>query len=105
MDVDGLIGILASQRLAGTENPTITFMDFDNAPHDLTQDQLITIKNEISMNGTRSYAVKWDLRQKIQTASSKEQLDAIQFNFGLEQDSPQTTMGYYQTLGLHKVGI
>lgn len=85
MDVDGLVGILNSRRVSGQENPTITFMDFDNLPHDLTQDQLTTIKNEISMSGTRAYAIKWDLRQKIQTASSKEELDDIKIGFGLEQ--------------------
>ena len=85
MDVDGLVGLLNSRRVSGQENPTITFMDFDNLPHDLTQDQLVTIKNEISMNCTRAYAIKWDLRQKLQTASSKEELDGIKIGFGLEQ--------------------
>ena len=85
VDVDGLVGLLNSRRVSGQENPTITFMDFDNLPHDLTQDQLVTIKNEISMNCTRAYAIKWDLRQKLQTASSKEELDGIKIGFGLEQ--------------------
>lgn len=102
MDVDGLVGILNSRRVSGQENPTIAFMDFDNLPHDLTQDQLTTIKNEISMNGTRAYAVKWDLRQKIQTASSKEELDGIKIGFSLESESPQI-MGL--SVGLRKVGL
>lgn len=102
MDVDGLVGLLNSRRVSGQENPTITFMDFDNSPHDLTQDQLTTIKNEISMNGVRAYAVKWDLRQKIQTASSKEELDGIKIGFSLESESPQI-MGL--SVGLRKVGL
>lgn len=81
MDVDGLIGILEAQKEAGQENPTITFMDFDNMPHALTVEDLKTLKNEISANGTRAYGVKWTLREQINAASSKDELDSIVIDF------------------------
>ena len=81
MDVDGLIGILEAQKESGQENPTVTFMDFDNAPHELTVENLKTLKNEISANGTRAYEVKWTLREQINSAKSKEELDAIVIDF------------------------
>lgn len=88
MDVDGLIGILASQREAGNDNQTITFMDFDNVPHELNEEQLTTIKNEISMNGSRAYGVKWAYREKINAAQTKEELDAIVFDFSAWSITP-----------------
>lgn len=81
MDVDGLIGILEAQKESGQENPTVTFMDFDNAPHELTVENLKTLKNEISANGTRAYGVKWALREKINAAKSADELDAIVIDF------------------------
>lgn len=81
MDVDGLIGILEAQKESGQENPTITFMDFDNMPHELTVEDLKTLKNEISANGTRAYGVKWALREQINAASSEEELDSIVIDF------------------------
>lgn len=105
MDVDGLIGILASQREAGTENPTITFMDFDNVPHDLNEEQLTTIKNEISMNGSRAYEVKWAYRGQINLAESAEELGKITFSFepsdGDTSKNPKTT----DTIGVPTIGI
>lgn len=81
MDVDGLVGILKTQRASGVEDATVAFMDFDNVPHDLTEEQLSTIKNEIALNGTRAYGVKWTLREQINAAQSNEDLDAIVINF------------------------
>lgn len=105
MDVDGLIGILASQREAGTENPTITFMDFDNVPHDLNEEQLTTIKNEISMNGSRAYEVKWAYRGQINLAESAKELGEITFSFepsdGDTSKNPKTT----DTIGVPTIGI
>ena len=81
MDVDGLVGILSAQRSAGFEDATVAFMDFEKIPHDLTEAQLLTIKNEIAMNGTRAYGLKWTLREQINAAQSGEELDAVIINF------------------------
>lgn len=104
MDVDGLIGILHSRKTAGEEAPTVTFMDFDNVPHDLTEEQLTTIKNEISMNGSRAYGVKWAYREQVANAQSKEELDALTFNFDPVDDiskNPETPT----TIGIPPIGI
>lgn len=81
MDVDGLIGILEAQKEGGATDPTVTFMDFENSPHELTIENLKTLKNEISANGTRAYGVKWALRDKINAAKSADELDAIVIDF------------------------
>ncbi len=81
MDVDGLIGVLTTQDEKSKSSNTATFMDFDNQPHDLTKEQLTTLKNEISQNGSRAYGVKWEYRQKIEAAKDKAALDAIVFDF------------------------
>lgn len=84
MDVDGLIGILEAQKASGTVDPTVTFMDFENSPHSLTVENLKTLKNEISANGTRAYSVKWQLRDKINAAKSSDDLNAIVIDFSPE---------------------
>lgn len=104
MDVDGLIGILHSRKTAGEEAPTVTFMDFDNVPHDLTEEQLTTIKNEISMNGSRAYGVKWAYREQVANAQSKEELDALTFSFDPADDISENPESV-PNLGIPTIGI
>ena len=50
------------------QEATITFMDFTNTPHNLTLEQLKTLKAEIAQNGSRAYAKKWEYRTQIASA-------------------------------------
>lgn len=83
-DVDGCIaqleqGIVEPQ--AESQEATITFMDYDNKPHDLTLEQLKVLKSEIAANGSRAYAKKWEYREQIK-AADKEALKKMNvFNF------------------------
>lgn len=92
MDVDGLIGqVQAMDVKALADNSeaqaqTITFMDFDNQPHNLTADQLVLLKNEIAGNGSRAYAVKWTYRTKIEQAQTNAELKELMvFNFNPQE--------------------
>ena len=83
-DVDGCIaqleqGIIEPQSEG--QEATITFMDYDNQPHNLTLEQLKVLKSEIAANGSRAYAKKWEYREQI-TAADKEDLKKMAvFNF------------------------
>ncbi len=84
MDVDGLIGQAEALVASKGTSATVTFMDFDNLPHDLTIDQLKLLKNEIAANGSRAYGVKWQYRTQIEQAKDREvlnQLSQKQFDF------------------------
>lgn len=60
---------------------TITFMDFNNAPHDLKLEELKTIKGEIAANGSRAYGKKWEYRNKIASASREDLKFMHSFSF------------------------
>ena len=83
-DVDGCIaqleqGIVEPQDEG--QEPTITFMDYRNQPHELTLEQLKVLKSEIAANGSRAYAKKWEYREQIK-AADKEALKKMDvFNF------------------------
>lgn len=72
IDVNGLVTICAD---------TVTFMDADNQPHELTLEQLKVLQAEIIQSGTLAYQTKWMLRQAIEKAENKEHLDAIDIAF------------------------
>lgn len=76
-DVDGLI--LTAQ--SGEAKSSIVFMDHDNQPHQVTVDQLNTLKLEIAKNGQAAYQQKWQLRQAIEAATDQEALDKIVIAF------------------------
>lgn len=70
-NVDGCIaqienGVVVAQ--AENEEAVIAFMDFNNEAHNLTLEQLKTLKAEIAQNGSRAYAKKWEYRSQIQAA-------------------------------------
>lgn len=72
IDVNGLVTICTD---------TVTFMDANNNPHELTIEQLKVLQAEIIQSGTLAYQTKWMLRQAIETAQNKEALDAIEIKF------------------------
>lgn len=80
MDVSGLV-LQAKDADAkaeeGAEPATVTFMDFDDTPHELTAEQLETLVLEISQNGTRAYGVKWVYRSALEAAESVEEIKQI----------------------------
>ena len=85
MDVSGLVTTLESQP-AETRS-TVAFMDANNQPHLLSLEQLKTVQLEIVQNGQSAYKQKWSLRTAIESAQTKEDLDAIEIEFVAEDYS------------------
>ena len=79
MDTSGLVTTLEAQ--SEEARGTVAFMDHDNAPHQLTLDQMKTVQLEIIQNGQSAYAQKWALRTAIEAAETVEALNAIEIAF------------------------
>lgn len=60
---------------------TTIFRGYDNKFYPLTLEQLKTLKSEIGDNGQYSYQQKWAYEDAVKNATSKEELDAIEFVF------------------------
>lgn len=75
-DVSGLL-------VAYEDNPDalITFRDAGNEFHSLTYAQVKTLQKEIIENGNHAYAQKWMLDAQVESATTKEELDAIEVKF------------------------
>lgn len=93
-DVIGLI-------TAFGDNETVMFRDADNQYHQLTLDQLKILQKEIIQNGQYSYQQKWGFESQVNSAESKEALDAIVIEFK-PADFKVTTE---QTITIPTVGL
>ena len=89
-NIDGCIAQAEAPSGAMTtaEDGKITFMDFEDQPHELTADQLKTLKVEVAANGSRAYGVKWMYRQQIEAADRATLLKG--FNFDFRPDDQKT---------------
>lgn len=75
-DVDGLIDLCENKKVE-----SVTFRDADNSFHELMLSELMTLKLEIIENGNHAYAQKWALDAQVESATTKEELDAIVVKF------------------------
>lgn len=75
-DVSGLLVAYEDNQEA-----LITFRDADNAFHSLTYTQVKTLQKEIIENGNHAYSQKWTLDAQVESATTKEELDAIEVKF------------------------
>lgn len=76
-NVDGLIGLVTVKQFA--PDGYITFMDFEDKPQQMSEQMLVTLKNEISAAASMAYQVKWTYREKILKAETEKQLEEIIF--------------------------
>ena len=85
-NVDGIL--LQAQMGASTlSQGKVAFMDFDNQVQMLEEEQLKTLKLEISENGSRAYNLKWQYRTQIKEATTNAQLkELMTFNFNPVQE-------------------
>lgn len=79
MDISGLVTSLEAQPLES--RASVAFMDANNAPHQLSLEQLKTLQLEVIQNGQEAYAQKWTLRSQIEAAESVDALNAIEIAF------------------------
>lgn len=75
-DVSGLLVAYEDNQEA-----LITFRDADNEFHALTYAQVKTLQKEIIENGNHAYSQKWALDAQVESATTKEELDAIEVKF------------------------
>lgn len=63
------------------QNALITFRDADNEFNSLTYAQVKTLQKEIIENGNYAYEQKWLFDSQIESATTKEEIDAVNVNF------------------------
>lgn len=75
-DVSGLLVAYEDDQ-----NALITFRDADNEFHELTFAQLKILQKEIIANGNHAYSQKWAFDAQVESATTKDELDAIKVKF------------------------
>lgn len=75
-DINGLVITMEADKTSSIE-----FMDFDNILQLITLDELKTIQVEVIKNSSMVYQQKWEIRDRIQSAETIEELDAIDIAF------------------------
>lgn len=72
-DIDGLIDLVSSGALSAP----VMFRDYDNGYHQLTLDQLNTLRLEAKGRGPLLYARKWEMEAAVSAAETVEAVQAI----------------------------
>ena len=57
------------------------FRAYDNSFHEVTKEQLETMRKEIVVNSQRLYQIKWQIEAAIDAAQTVDELDAIEIAF------------------------
>lgn len=70
--------------LVMSDSDTTLFCDYNNEFHSVSKADLETMRKEIVVNSQKLYQVKWEYRQQIESASTKEALEQIEINFSKE---------------------
>lgn len=78
-DVNGLVTVAEAQATFAADG--LIFMDAKNVGHEVTLDQLKTLQLEIIASGNAAYQEKWKLRDAIEKAKTKEELEKIEIAF------------------------
>lgn len=78
-DVNGLVTAAEAQATFAADG--LIFMDAKNVGHEVTLDQLKTLQLEIIASGNAAYQEKWKLRDAIEKAKTKEELEKIEIAF------------------------
>lgn len=72
-DIEGLIDLVSS----GAMEAPVTFRGYDNAYHNLSLDQLNTLRIEAKGRGPLLYAKKWELEAAVDKALTVQEVQAI----------------------------
>ena len=78
-DVNGLVTAADAQATFAADG--LIFMDAKNVGHEVTLDQLKTLQLEIIASGNAAYQEKWKLRDAIEKAKTKKELEKIEIAF------------------------
>jgi hypothetical protein len=92
------------------EGETVSFRDALNETHELTIDDLKTLKKEIAQNNIYAHEQKWALDKKVEEASDQDGLRSIRIAFsgkafGEVKSEPTASdeLGVFDSLFLNKV--
>ena len=69
-NIEGLVLVLKPEE-------STLFRDWDNRFHEVTKEQLETMRKEIVVNSQRLYQTKWQIEAAIEAAETVGELDAI----------------------------
>ena len=73
-NIEGLVLILA-------EGESTLFRAYDNRFHEVTKEQLETMRREIIVHSQKLYQTKWQIEAAIDAAQTEEELEAIDIAF------------------------
>lgn len=73
-NIEGLVLVLKPEE-------STLFRAYDNSFHEVTKEQLETMRKEIVVNSQRLYQTKWWIEAAIESAQTVEELDAIDISF------------------------
>lgn len=75
--------------LAVIGDSTVQFLDANNELHAVSKADLEIMLSECAINGQNLYAQKWAMRAAIETATSEDELNAIQIKFEMKDFSAE----------------
>ena len=73
-NIEGLVLVLKPEERT-------LFRAYDNSFHEVTKEQLETMRKEIVVNSQRLYGIKWQIEAAIEAAQTVDELDAIYIVF------------------------
>ncbi len=76
-NIEGLVLVL-------NEGESTLFRAWDNSFHEVTKEQLETMRKEIVVNSQRLYQTKWQIEAAIESAQAVEEVNAIDITFNTD---------------------
>ena len=74
-NISSLILMMNANKLPSTS--TVIYRSKTNVNRTLTLEQLIKLGNQIGMKVSSIYAISWDLKEQVDKATTKEEVEAI----------------------------
>ena len=85
---ENIQGVLTIMEETGTD--TCSYRCGDNVLRDLTTEQLETVYKEALINGQNLYTQKWQFEAQLEVCETKEELEALSFDFKMTDFSSGT---------------
>ena len=63
------------------EGETTMFRAYDNSFHEVSREDLITMRDNIIKNSQFLYQMKWGMESRINNAVSEEELNSLVWNY------------------------
>ncbi len=75
---------------ASGDPATVTYRDYDNQTHELTKEQLSILYAEHAQASNSLYEQKWQFEAQLEACETKEELEALSFDFKMTDFSSGT---------------